>query len=170
MISTIASSLGGLLFAGTAIYVALMDLTTMTIRNTVVVVLLIAYAVLAPLSGIPLQDIALSTAMAVGTLVIGIACFACGWIGGGDAKLAAVAALWFGLSHTFDFLLCTALFGGGLTLLILFFRTLIMPASLAATPWIQRLHARDGGIPYGVAMAAAVLVILPKTHWAFTAF
>jgi prepilin peptidase CpaA len=45
-----------------------------------------------------------------------------------------------------------------------------MPASLAATPWVQRLHAKDGGIPYGVAMAAAVLAILPNTHWAFTAF
>ena len=170
MISSVASSLCGLLFAGTAIYLALMDLTTMTIRNTVVVMLLVAYAVLAPLSGIPLQDIALSTAMAVGTLVIGIACFSYGWIGGGDAKLAAVAALWLGVSHTFDFLLCTALFGGGLTLVLLFFRTLIMPASLAAMPWIQRLHAKGGGVPYGVAMAAAVLAILPKTHWAFTGF
>lgn len=170
MFPIVASSLGGLLFAGTAIYVALIDLTTMTIRNAVVLLLLFAYAVLAPASGVPFQDIALSTAMAVGTLVIGIACFACGWIGGGDAKLAAVAALWFGVNHTFDFLVCTALFGGALTLLILFFRTLIIPASLAATPWIQRLHAKDGGIPYGVAMAAAVLALVPHTHWAFTAF
>jgi prepilin peptidase CpaA len=134
------------------------------------VLLLVAYAVLAPISGVPLQEIALSTAMATGTLVIGIACFACGWMGGGDAKLASVAALWFGLSHTFDFLLCTALFGCALTLLVLAFRRLTMPASLVAIPWIQRLHAASGGIPYGVAMAAAVLATIPQTHWAVTVF
>jgi Flp pilus assembly protein protease CpaA len=55
-------------------------------------------------------------------LAIGFACFAFGWIGGGDAKFAAVIALWLGLGHVLEFLVTSAVFGGVLTIAILTFR------------------------------------------------
>ena len=41
-----------------------------------------------------------------------------GWIGGGDAKLAAVTVLWLGLGHLADYLVYASLLGGALTIAI----------------------------------------------------
>ena len=40
-----------------------------------------------------------------------------------------------------------------------------MKVVLECQPWIQRLHAKGGGVPYGIALAAAALAIYPKTGW-----
>ena len=83
------------------------------------------------------------------------ACFAFGWIGGGDAKVAAGAALWFGFAHLLDYLVYASLFGGALTLLLLQFRQWPLPFALAGQPWLLKLHAKESGIPYGIALASA---------------
>jgi prepilin peptidase CpaA len=88
-----------------------------------------------------------------------------GWIGGGDAKLLAVTALWFGADHTAAYLLVTALLGGAFTLGVLLFRMQALPAWLPDGSWIARLHAEQAGVPYGVAMALAGLVVFPATPW-----
>ena len=54
-------------------------------------------------------------------------CFAFGWIGGGDAKLAAVTALWLGFGHLADYLVYASLLGGVLTIVIIQFRALPLP-------------------------------------------
>jgi prepilin peptidase CpaA len=98
-------------------------------------------------------------------LAAAFACFAFGWIGGGDAKVAAAAALWFGFAHLVDYLLIASLFGGALTLFILVFRQWPLPYALAGQHWLLRLHHRDTGIPYGIALAAGALVVYPDTVW-----
>jgi prepilin peptidase CpaA len=30
---------------------------------------------------------------------------------------------------------------------------------------VQRLHATGGGVPYGIALAAAALIVYPHTPW-----
>jgi prepilin peptidase CpaA len=35
---------------------------------------------------------------------------------------------------------------------------------LAAQPWIARLHEPRAGIPYGVALAAGAIAVLPYTN------
>ena len=45
------------------------------------------------------------------------------------------------------------------------FRKLPLPDFLARQPWIMRLHETGGGIPYGIALAAAALAVYPKTGW-----
>ena len=90
------------------------------------------------------------------------ACFAQGWIGGGDAKLAAATALWFGFGHLLDYLVYASLFGGALTLLLIQFRHLPLPGLLARQHWILRLHEKGGGVPYGIALAAAALIVYPQ--------
>ncbi len=49
--------------------------------------------------------------------MVAFACFAMGWVGGGDAKVAASVALWFGFDHLLNYLLYVSLLGGALTVL-----------------------------------------------------
>jgi prepilin peptidase CpaA len=50
-----------------------------------------------------------------------------------------------------------------LTLVILQARRWPLPAVLARQPWIARLHAIETGIPYGIALAVAGLIVYPET-------
>ena len=88
-----------------------------------------------------------------------------GWVGGGDAKVAAGAALWFGFDHLLHFLLYASLFGGALTLLLLQFRQWPLPYPLTGQAWLLRLHAKQTGIPYGIALAIGALMVYPETEW-----
>ena len=105
-----------LCFIAAVLWAAVADLVTMTIRNQLVLVLLAGYVVLAPLSGMGWADIGWSIAVAVGVLAGMFVLFGFGWIGGGDAKFAAVIALWLGADQALAYVLCTALFGGILTI------------------------------------------------------
>ncbi|MCC7000494.1 MAG: prepilin peptidase, partial [Deltaproteobacteria bacterium] len=91
--------------------------------------------------------------------------FARGWIGGGDAKLAAATALWFGWEHLYEYVLYASLFGGVLTVVLLQFRKYALPAGLVGREWVERLHQPRGGVPYGIALAAAALLVYPSTIW-----
>jgi prepilin peptidase CpaA len=164
-VSVLTAPAGMVVFAFTMVYAGLTDVTTMKIRNRLVVPFFLAYVVLAPLAGFSLAEIGWSFAVAAGVLVLAFGCFAVGWIGGGDAKLLAVTALWFGADHTAAYLLVTALLGGAFTLGVLLFRMQALPAWLPDGSWIARLHAEQAGVPYGVAMALAGLVVFPATPW-----
>jgi len=112
-----------------------------------------------------LGEIGMHVAAAALVLVIAFGMFTQGWIGGGDAKLAAATALWFGFGHLLDFLVYASLLGGVLTLVLIQFRKLPLPGPLARQSWIMRLHEKGGGVPYGIALAAAALIVYPKTGW-----
>lgn len=151
------------LFPAAMIYAAASDLITMTISNRLSIALFLGFFVLALLIGMPLADIGWHLAASGAVLIFAFAFFARGWIGGGDAKLAAATALWIGFSHLMDYLLVAAILGGALTLLILQVRKWPLPQLLARQPWIARLHAMETGIPYGIALAAAGLIVYPET-------
>jgi len=158
-----------LVFPALMAFAASSDLLTMTISNRLSIALAAAFFVLAVTTGMPLAVVGMHLAAAAVVLVVSFGFFTQGWIGGGDAKLAAATALWFGFDHLLDYFIYASLFGGALTLLILQFRKLPLPAPLARQVWIQRLHEAEGGIPYGIALAAAALAIYPKTGWMPTA-
>ena len=40
-----------------------------------------------------------------------------------------------------------------------------LPYSLVSQEWLQRLHRKDSGIPYGIALALGALMIYPETEW-----
>jgi prepilin peptidase CpaA len=50
-----------------------------------------------------------------------------------------------------------------LTWLMLKFRSEPLPALLARHDWIMRLHNAEAGVPYGIALAAAALIVYPDT-------
>jgi prepilin peptidase CpaA len=153
------------LFPGMMAFAASSDLLTMTIANRVSLVLIAGFVVLALLSGMSGAEWLSHLGAAALVLAIGFGCFACGWIGGGDAKLAAVTALWLGFGHLFDYLVYASLLGGALTVLIIQFRAHPLPRLLASQDWAERLHRDGGGVPYGIALAAAALVVYPQTQW-----
>ena len=70
-----------------------------------------------------------------------------------------------GLAHLADYLVYASLFGGALTLLIIQFRTMPLPRLLVGREWAERLHRVDAGVPYGIALAAAALLVYPHTEW-----
>ena len=154
-----------LLFPALMAFAAASDLFTMTISNRISLALVAGFLVLAPLGGMGPYDIALHVAAGLAVLVVAFGCFAMGWIGGGDAKVASAAALWFGFDHLVNYLLYASLFGGALTLLLLQFRQWPIPVVLAGQPWLMRLHAKESGIPYGIALAIGALMIYPETEW-----
>jgi len=154
-----------LFFPAVMAFAASSDLLTMTISNRLSLALAGGFVVLTMISGMPLALIGMHIGAAALVLVVSFVLFTQGWIGGGDAKLAAATALWFGFDHLLDYLIYASLFGGALTLLLLQFRHMSLPASLARHVWIQRLHERGEGVPYGIALAAAALVVYPHTGW-----
>jgi prepilin peptidase CpaA len=154
-----------LLFPALMAFAAASDLFTMTISNRISLALVAGFFALALLGGMGLYDIALHAAAGVTVLAAAFVCFAMGWVGGGDAKVAASAALWLGFPHLMNYLLYASLFGGALTLLLLQFRQWPLPYSLAGQTWLMRLHAKESGIPYGIALAIGALMIYPETDW-----
>ena len=154
-----------LVFPALMAFAASSDLITMTISNRVSLILVAAFLFLAVSTGMPLYDIGMHFAAAAAVLVVTFIFFARGWIGGGDAKLAAATALWFGFDQLLNYLLFASLFGGVLTFLILRFRLMPLPAALANQDWAKRLHRMDTGVPYGIALALAALLIYPDTPW-----
>jgi prepilin peptidase CpaA len=157
------------LFPAMMAFAASSDLLTMTIANRVSLILIGGFVILAALSGISGADLLSHLGAAALVLAVAFLCFACGWIGGGDAKLAAATALWLGFSHLFDYLIYASLLGGALTLVIVQFRAFPLPRLLIGQDWAERLHKEGGGVPYGIALAAAALMVYPQTQW-MTAF
>src|SRR5512140_3039510 len=154
-----------LLFPALMAFAAASDLFTMTISNRVSLALAAGFLALALASGMGSYQILMHIAAGATVLVVAFGCFAMGWVGGGDAKVAAGAALWFGFGHLMNYLLYASLFGGALTLLLLQFRQWPLPYPFAGQAWLLKLHAKDSGIPYGIALAIGALMVYPETEW-----
>lgn len=147
------------------IYGGVSDLLSMTIPNWIPLALIAGFTVLAPVIGLDLKMIGLHWAIALGVLAVGFGCFAMGWVGGGDVKLAAAIALWLDPMNAMVFIGMSAVLGGALTLILLLFRRMVMPMLVIRANWVARLHHPDEGVPYGIALAVAALIIYPDTAW-----
>jgi prepilin peptidase CpaA len=145
-------------FAALVIAAALKDLSSFTIPNWISIALALGFAPAALIVGAPLGAIGISFAVGLGMLFVGAAMFALGWIGGGDAKLMAAAALWLGLKGVAPFALYTALAGGALALLLVALRSAWLRPFVDAGPaWTRRLATPGESAPYGVAIAVGAL-------------
>jgi len=139
-------------------FAASTDLLTMRISNKLVLLLVAGFFILAIATNMPMQSLAMHVSCAVVVLAVGFTLFALRVIGGGDAKLAAATTLWLGFGLTLPYLVYAALFGGVLTLVILALRRFPLTPFLARYRWLERLHDRKSGVPYGVALAIAGLM------------
>lgn len=143
---------------------AIWDIASFTIPNYLQVGLLAAFALLMIVHPLGAGDFGMHLLAGFIGLVAGFTLFALGYIGGGDAKLFACMALWFGLDDLLGYTLVASVFGGALTLGLLAMRNWPLPAPLAAQNWLLRLHDDSEGIPYGAALAAGAFFILSQSE------
>lgn len=146
-------------------YSAASDLVSMTISNRVSLCLMGGFMFFALWLGMDYATIAWHWAMFAIVLTAGFSLFAFGVIGGGDAKLAASTALWFGWEHSMSYFVLSAVLGGVLTLILLKVRGTPLPDRLLQVNWINRLYRSDTGVPYGIALGLAAMAIYPDTPW-----
>ena len=147
------------------IIAAINDLMTFRIPNWVSLALLGLFLAAAPFAGMSWMIIGSHLALGAALLLVGMAMFALNLLGGGDAKLLAAVGIWMGWAAMPIYLVWAAIAGGLLALTILMFRRAPLVAAAAETPWIARLHDKQAGIPYGIALAAGALIALPHTVW-----
>jgi len=151
-----------LVFPALVITGALRDLVSYTIPNWISVALAVGFPIAALAMGLPLPTIGFQVAVGVAALVAGMVMFAMRWIGGGDAKLFAAAALWLGWPSLMPFLAVTGLAGGALAVTLLGLRSPIMRGYVVNGPaWFARLVEPEENVPYGVAIAVGALVAFP---------
>ena len=148
-------------FPAAMVLAACCDLFSMTISNRLTAGLAVAFFPIALWCGFDAQTLMMHVSAGAAMLAIGFTLFACGWIGGGDAKLFAATALWLGWTPLFEYALWASLMGGVLTIVILFARGIPLPPRLQSETWAVRLHGARQGVPYGIALAAAGLMIYP---------
>jgi len=140
------------------------DLASYTIPNFIPIGLVAAFVAFTLAAGLSVGVVETHVLAGVLALALGFALFAAGFAGGGDAKFFAAVCLWLGVPDLLQYAVAASLFGGGLTVGLLMFRSLPIPAALLNHEWICRLHDRKSGVPYGVALAAGAFVLLPYTE------
>lgn len=153
------------LFPFAMVFAGVNDLLAFTISNRICLILIGGFWTAALLTGLPCSTLFNHLVAGTAVIFIGFALFARGMVGGGDAKLAAAATLWLGFEHLLPFLFWTALLGGALALVLLTYRRILPPVWLLGQSWAMRLHDSREGIPYGVAIAGAGLIVYPQTIW-----
>lgn len=155
-----------LLFPAVMAFAAASDLVTMTIPNRLQLVLVASFFALAALTGMPATEIGFHVLAALIVLAVSFVFFSFGWMGGGDAKLAAATALWFGFSQNLiEYLVLSGLYGGILTVALILARAQPVPLIIPGQAWLTRLLDQETGIPYGIALALAGLAAYANSPW-----
>ncbi len=139
------------------------DMMTMTISNWISLALLGLFVVAAPILGLSWASFGLHLLVGFAALAITIVMFSLKWIGGGDAKLFAAAALWMGWPDVLVYTLIAAVAGGALSVILLYARKMTLPPILYTTKWSARLLKKGGDVPYGIALCAGALYWFPKS-------
>jgi len=147
-------------FAALLIYAACSDIAKLIIPNWVSIALTALFVPAALATGMPLAQIGLHLLFGIGVLVVGFFLFQANIIGGGDAKLLAAAAVWTGFPAFAPFIIWTAVAGGLLALALLAARFFLKQAETNPS-FVNRLLKQQNGIPYGVAIMAGGLMVMP---------
>ncbi len=142
------------------------DLLTMTIQNRVSLLLVAGFALVALGVGLPLYAWGTHALALALVFPVCFAFFAAGWMGGGDVKFISAISLWIGWTpELVQFLMLVSIYGMVLTLGLMSVRWMpAVPAVLARQEWFARLHDKNNGIPYGIAIAIAGLQIFTSTE------
>ncbi|KAA3510977.1 A24 family peptidase [Agrobacterium rosae] len=141
---------------------AISDLFTMTIPNRVSVMLFLSFIFVAPFIGLDWHTLGMNLAGGLIVFSICFALFALNIMGGGDAKLLSVSAIWFGFNVSLAlFILSVAVVGGLLTVAILMLRSHSQEIMASGLPIPDSLLVAKK-IPYGIAIAIGGLLTYPE--------
>ena len=153
------------IFMGFLLLAARSDAADLRIPNRLVLVMALAALPVGWLLGIGLPMFA-AVITGAATLAVTWAMFEMGWLGGGDAKLAAATALWLGPPGMAIFVIATALFGAILAVALLCVSRWELARGAFGARWEARLTAEAISVPYALAMApggaVAMAALLPS--------
>jgi prepilin peptidase CpaA len=151
-------------------FAAVSDVLSMTIANRVSAVLVITFAVVAPLTGMEWVTYGWHFAACGLVLAVTFGMFAIGGMGGGDAKLMAATALWMGFNvDLLNYLVISSFIGGVLTLAIVTFRKSPLANITGQNLFLRHFADSKVGVPYAVALGLGGLAAYPDSalaHWA----
>ena len=140
------------------------DVRSFTIPNWVPGAMIVGWVLAAPFLGLGWMDAGLSLLAGIGVLVLGVALWAPGWVGGGDVKLLAAGALWFGWPDAVAFVLIAVAAGGVLAVILLVLRQLTHMMPITSDRLDGTALAQGAPVPYAIAIAAGALLVLPQAQ------
>ncbi len=148
------------------LWAAYSDLTSFTLSNRLCLMTALLYPVYLISRtmtghGLPLLDIFISVAIATVILMVCIAFFALGVMGGGDVKLIPAVALWAGPSHILHYLFITAV-AGGIIAVIIIVRNRIKASKYHKSSGninLSMAEKKTSAVPYGVGIAIGGLYV-----------
>jgi prepilin peptidase CpaA len=151
-----------LVFPAALLAAAVSDVTSFTIPNWLPIGLVAGFLALAPLIGLSFLETVSHVVAGLATLALGFGLFCLKVVGGGDVKLLAAAAVWTGWPGLGPFLLAVALAGGLVAAILIILRRAARGAGFDPASRIGRLMSPKEGVPYGVAIALAGLIVAPR--------
>lgn len=147
-------------FLGFLVLAARSDVADLRIPNRLTLTMALSSLPAVWLLGAGVSTLPAALLTGIVTLAIAWAMFELGWIGGGDAKLAAAASLWLGPQAMPVFLLATAVFGAVLAAALLGMSRWEPTLNAVGDRWRARLISGAISIPYALAMAPAGAVAM----------
>ncbi len=143
---------------------AFSDMFSMTIPNRISVLLFLSFVAIAPFAGLGLVDIGWHVAAGLVVLLVCFALFALNVMGGGDAKLLAASAVWFGFGlDLLGYLATVGIYGGLLTLAVLMMRANQQVLMALHLPIPLHFFNSKKGVPYAIAIGLAGLTCYPDS-------
>jgi prepilin peptidase CpaA len=139
------------------------DFLSMTIPNRLSVILGLSFLLLAPFSGLTALEIGWHILTGLVVFAAGFALFAIRIMGGGDAKILAASAIWFGWSASaVSYFAYVALFGGLLSVVVILLRANANFIAISGLP-VPSTMMQASKVPYGVAIGAAAFMTFPQS-------
>lgn len=136
------------------------DVLTTRIPDWISITLVAGFVIWALAAGLGMWAFAAHAGVALLVFFAGFAAFSLGWMGGGDGKLAAAGALWFGPSLTLEFITLSFIYGALMVFVMTFLRRVPLPVPVLRQAWLMQWVNGSEGLPFGLAMAAGVLTVL----------
>jgi prepilin peptidase CpaA len=141
------------------------DALSLRIPNWLTLFIAGSFFPLAWATGMPLDVFGLHVLTGVAFFVVGFLLFSFGLFGGGDAKLLAAAALWFGTAQALPFLVFTIFAGGILAILVGIWSMISMDWEIHEIKWTTKLRTLRPNVPYGYAFAIGAILAFPQSWW-----
>lgn len=147
-----------LIFFAGMLHASVTDLKHRRIANWVILAMMAAWVPMAMLAQLPGDAVMGSLSVMVLVFIAGFGCFCMGWLGGGDVKLAAVAALWLGPAMVPAFIMLATIFGALIALVFI------------GVAYVKRRGGADMQtdrmmLPYGPGLASAAVVLFGESQW-----
>ena len=152
-----------LVFIGVLIAAAIADFCTLKIPNWCSFVIAVVFVLFAHNLNMPLSEILTHYGTGVIVYLLGLGLVLRGVVGGGDVKLLSTTCIWAGPNMLAELLISTAILGGMLALVVICMRKTLSERLNGWKPlWLNPPEGTSIGIPYGVAIAVAGLLLVSQ--------